>query len=124
MKSFEVSEKSVEIWGSGKSKHEFIWSEGFTDTCVYIMKSVDFTNTYVERGKEIRNTHINIGTGKDISIKELSEIMKQVIGFKGDLIFNTEKSDGTVQKLTGVSKLDQLDWKYTIELEEGVRRFF
>ena len=124
LNSFGVSEKSVEIWGSGKPKREFLWSEDMADACVFIMENINFSDTYVEGEKEIRNTHINIGTGKDVSIKELAETIKQVIGFKGDLVFNTEKPDGTMRKLTDVSKLNKLGWKHTLELEEGIRRVF
>ena len=124
LNSFGVSEKCVEIWGSGKPKREFLWSEDMADACVFIMENISFSDTYVESQKEIRNTHINIGTGKDVSIKELAETIKQVIGFNGDLVFNTEKPDGTMRKLTDVSKLNKLGWKHTIELEEGIRRVF
>ncbi len=122
LNSFGVSEKSVEIWGSGKPKREFLWSEDMADASVFIMENINFSDTYVEGEKEIRNTHINIGTGEDISIKELAETIKQIIGFNGDLVFNTEKPDGTMRKLTDVSKLNKLGWKHTIELEEGVKR--
>ena len=94
------------------------------DACVFIMENRNFKDTYSNHEKEIRNTHINIGTGKDISIKELAEIIKRVIGFKGDLIFNKNKPDGTMRKLTDVSKLNELGWKHTVELEEGIKRVF
>ena len=124
LNSFGVSEKSVEIWGSGKPKREFLWSEDMADACVFIMENINFSDTFVESEKEIRNTHINIGTGKDVSIKELAETIKHVIGFSGDLVFNTEKPDGTMRKLTDVSKLNKLGWQHTIELETGIRRVF
>jgi len=122
--AFGVSKNSVEIWGSGLPKREFLWSEDMADACVFIMENRDFKDTYVEGEKEIRNTHINIGTGKDVSINELAETIKQVVGFKGDLIFNTDKPDGTMRKLTDVSKLNKLGWKHTVELEEGINRVF
>ena len=124
LNAFGVSKNSVEIWGSGLPKREFLWSEDMADACVFIMENRDFKDTYVKGEKEIRNTHINIGTGKDISIKELAQIIKIVIGYKGDLIFNTEKPDGTMRKLTDVSKLNTLGWKHTVELEEGIKRVF
>jgi GDP-L-fucose synthase len=122
--SFGVFEKSVEIWGTGKPKREFLWSEDMADACVFIMENRNFSDTYNEDKKEIRNTHINIGTGKDISIKELAEIVKNIIGFKGDLVFNTDKPDGTMRKLTDVSKLNNLGWKHSIELETGVKKVY
>ena len=124
LNSFGVSEKSVEIWGSGKPKREFLWSEDMADACVFIMENINFSDTFVESEKEIRNTHINIGTGKDVSIKKLAETIKQVIGFNGELVFNTEKPDGTMRKLTDVSKLNELGWQHNIELEEGIKRVF
>jgi GDP-L-fucose synthase len=74
--------------------------------------------------KEIRNTHINIGTGKDISIKDLAYLVKDTIGFKGKLFFNTSKPDGTMRKVTDVSKLHSLGWKHKIELEEGINLLY
>ena len=76
------------------------------------------------REREIRNTHINIGTGKDISIKDLAELIKKTVGFTGKLVFNTQKPDGTMKKLTDVSKLKELGWEYKVELEEGLESVY
>ena len=119
-----VSENSVEIWGSGKPKREFLWSKDMADACVFIMENRDFSDTYHEEDKEIRNTHINIGTGKDVSIKELTETIQSIIDFKGDLVFNTDKPDGTMRKLTDVSKLNDLGWQYSVELEDGLKKMY
>ena len=119
-----VSETSVEIWGSGKPKREFLWSKDMADACVFIMENRDFSDTYHEEDKEIRNTHINIGTGKDVSIKELTETIQSIIDFKGDLVFNTDKPDGTMRKLTDVSKLNDLGWQYSVELEDGLKKMY
>ena len=73
---------------------------------------------------EVRNTHINIGTGKEISIKNLAELVKEKVGFKGKLYFNTEKPDGTLRKLTDVTKLHSLGWHHKIEIEEGVEKMY
>lgn len=124
LNTFGVNENSVEIWGSGKPKREFLWSEDMADACVFIMENRDFKDTYGLNETEIRNTHINIGTGKDISIKELAETIKEIIGFKGSLVFNTEKPDGTMRKLTDVSKLNSLGWKYKVELESGIGKAY
>lgn len=121
---FGVSDESVEIWGSGKPRREFLWSEDMADACVFIMENRDFNDTFRANEKEIRNTHINIGTGKDISIAELAETIKTTIGFKGELVYNEEKPDGTMKKLTDVSKLNALGWKYKVELNEGVRKIY
>lgn len=121
---------NVEIWGSGKPMREFLWSEDMADACVYLMENRNFKDLASSKkvgspGKaEIRNTHINIGTGKDVSISELAELIKKSIGFKGNLVFNTEKPDGTIKKLTDVSKLNSLGWYHQIELKEGITTIY
>lgn len=114
----------VEIWGSGKPRREFLYSEDMADACVFLLENRDFKDTYSKDEKEIRNTHINIGTGKDISIMELAETIKRVIGFQGQLYFNTEKPDGTMVKLTDPSKLHALGWRHKVELEDGIRTVY
>lgn len=123
LNKFGVSSKSVEIWGSGKPRREFLWSEDMADACVFIMENRDFSDTYNKGEQEIRNTHINIGTGQDISIKELAETVKNTVGFKGKLVFNANKPDGTMRKLTDVSKLNSLGWKHKVSLDKGVNIF-
>lgn len=114
-------EISVEIWGTGKPMREFLWSEEMADACVFLMENVDFAELAADK-KEIRNTHINIGTGEEISIKDLAELIKNTIGFEGNLNFNTSKPDGTMRKLTDVSKLNSLGWKHRIGVEEGINK--
>jgi GDP-L-fucose synthase len=115
---------SIEIWGTGNPRREFLYSEDMADACVFLLEKREFTDTYIQNIKEIKNTHINIGTGSDISIKELAELVKKIIGFKGELKFNTNKPDGTMVKLTNVSKLTQLGWKYKVELEDGIKKVY
>ncbi|NOR54980.1 MAG: NAD-dependent epimerase/dehydratase family protein [Sulfurovum sp.] len=115
---------SIEIWGSGKPRREFLWSEDMADACVFLMENRDFKDTYTEKDQEIRNTHINIGSGIDISIKELAETIQEIVGFKGTLHFNTEKPDGTMKKLTDVSKLHKLGWQHKVTLNEGVKKLY
>ncbi len=135
--NFGVDENRVEIWGSGKPMREFLWSEDMADACVFLMENRDFKDTYTTqdganttcspnevRHEEIRNTHINIGTGVDISIKELAETIKEIVGFKGELYFNTDKPDGTMKKLTDPSKLHSLGWKHKVELKEGIKKMY
>ncbi len=119
----------VEIWGSGKPLREFLWSEEMADACIYIMERVDFKDTYSavagkEQGvpNEIRNCHINVGTGKEISIAGVAGLIKETSGFKGNLYFNAEKPDGTMRKLTDVTKLHNLGWHHKIDIAEGVER--
>jgi len=127
----------VEIWGSGKPRREFLYSEDMADACVFILESRNFRDTYeikldknttcspqAVRNIEIRNTHINIGTGVDISIKELAETIKKIVSYKGELYFNDTKPDGTMVKLTDPSKLHSLGWKHTTDLEDGIRTMY
>jgi GDP-L-fucose synthase len=139
LKGFGVDEERVEIWGSGKPMREFLWSEDMADACVYLLENRDFADVVASQTKEssndtctpnsfkhqeIRNTHINIGTGKDISIKELAELIQKIVGFEGELYFNADKPDGTMKKLTDVSKLHSLGWKHKVELEDGIKTIY
>ena len=124
LSSFGVDENQVEIWGSGKPRREFLYSEDMADACVFILENREFKNTYEENEKEILNTHINIGTGVDISIKDLAQLIKKTVGFNGDLFFNETKPDGAMVKLTNPSKLHSLGWKHKFELEEGIKIMF
>lgn len=114
----------IEIWGTGNPMREFLWSEDMADACVFLMENRQFTDCYNPTNNEIRNTHINIGTGVDITIKALAEIIKDTVGFNGTLFFNTNKPDGTMKKLTDPSKLHSLGWKHTIDLEEGIQKVY
>ncbi len=114
----------VEIWGSGKPRREFLYSEDMADACVFLLENRDFKDMYDESQKEIRNTHINIGTGVDISIKELAQTIQKIVGFKGELYFDSSKPDGTMVKLTDPSKLHALGWRHKVELEEGICRVY
>ncbi len=116
-------ETKITLWGTGNPRREFLYSDDLADACVYLMGNSDF-NTLTEGKKEIRNTHINIGTGKDISIKELANLVKEIVEFKGAIIWDDSKPDGTPQKLLDVSKLNKLGWKEKIELEEGIKKVY
>lgn len=100
---------SVEIWGSGTPKREFLYADDLANACVFLME------TYDEKGL------INIGTGEDMSIKDLALLIKKIVGYEGELKFDTSKPDGTPRKLMDVSKLHERGWKHTVELEEGIR---
>ena len=114
----------MEIWGSGNPKREFLWSEDMADACVFIMEKVNFQDMVTPGSHEIRNTHINIGTGIDISIRDLAQKIKEVVGFKGELRFNPEKPDGTPRKLTDPTKLHDLGWNHTVNLEDGIKSLY
>lgn len=130
LENFGVNKDRVEIWGSGNPRREFLYSEDMADACVYLMGNVEFQDILnakrltLNTTNEIRNTHINIGTGEDISIKELAYLIKDIIGFKGELYFNTDKPDGTMIKLTNPSKLHSLGWKHKVELEDGIKTMY
>lgn len=124
LSKYGVTENSVEIWGTGDPKREFLWSKDMADACVFIMEHRDFKDTYSEGKPEIRNTHINIGSGEEISIKVLAHKIKNLVGFKGTLNFNKDKPDGTMRKLTDVSKLHDLGWKHSMALDEGLTTIY
>lgn len=101
--------ENVMIWGSGKPLREFMFADDLADACYFLMENYNEPNL------------INIGTGKDLSIADLAEMIKNIIGYKGALIFDTTKPDGTPRKLMDVSKLNSLGWRHTTELEDGIR---
>lgn len=113
----------VVLWGTGKPMREFLWSEEMADACIFVMNNVDFEDAKSNK-TEIRNTHINIGTGKDLSIKDLSGLIAKAIDFKGIIDFDSSKPDGTMKKLVNVSKINQLGWKHSIEINEGVEKMY
>lgn len=120
---YGITEDHIKLWGTGKPMREFLWSEEMADACVFVMQKIDFKEL-ISSEKEIRNTHINIGTGKEISIKEVALLAQKIIGYSGSLIFDADKPDGTLRKLTDVSRLNKLGWHHSIEIEEGVGRLY
>ena len=119
LSKYGVFENRVELWGTGKPMREFLWSEDMADACIYVMQNVDFKDL-IEDKKEIINTHINIGTGSDITIKDLSSLIARIIDYKGSISFDSSKPDGTMKKLTDPSKLNGLGWKHQVGIEEGI----
>ncbi len=115
----------VELWGSGTPMREFLWSQEMGDATVFVMESVNFLDlSNVIKDKEVKNTHINIGTGAEISIKDVAILVKNIVGFSGDLWFNTEKPDGTMRKLLDVSKLNSLGWQHKVDIETGLNMMY
>jgi GDP-L-fucose synthase len=102
----------VEVWGTGTPKREFLYSDDLADACLFLMNHYE--------GNEI----VNVGVGEDISIKNLAETIKQVIGFRGEIIFDTTKPDGTPRKLVDVSKINSLGWKASMPLEVGLQKAY
>ena len=124
LKKYGISETEVTLWGTGTPLREFLWSEEMADASVFVMEHVDFKDTYKEGSKDIRNCHINIGTGKEITIRQLAERIVETVGYQGKLTFDRSKPDGTMRKLTDPSKLHALGWHHKIEIEEGVQRMY
>ena len=107
------------LWGTGAPIREFLWSEDMADASVYCLEHIDFQDVLGE-GDEVRNCHINIGSGKEVTIKQLAELVKKTVGYRGVIEWDTTKPDGTLRNLTDVSKLHALGWRHTMELEDGV----
>ena len=129
---YGICPESVTLWGTGAPLREFLWSEEMADASVHVLLNVDFKDVLDKSDfvvnhdgiKEVRNCHINVGTGKQLTIKECAEKIKTEIGFKGKLLWNVEKPDGTMKKLTDVSKLHRLGWHHKIEIDEGIHRLY
>ncbi len=150
---YGIENNKVTLWGTGTPLREFLWSEDMADASVHVLLNVDFKdiigiekyssvhygnkadgvvdrNHSTGRGGaipslgEIRNCHINVGTGKELTIRELSELVVKAVGFKGTVEFDASKPDGTMRKLIDVSKLHSLGWKHKVEIEEGVEKLF
>jgi len=153
LQKYGISDNRVVLWGTGKPLREFLWSEDMADASVYVLLNVNFSdiigiekyssvhygasvdgavdrNHSAGRGGalpqlgEIRNCHINVGTGKELTIRELSELVVKAVGFEGTVEFDATKPDGTMRKLIDVTKLHSLGWTHKVELEDGVRRLF
>lgn len=105
----ESGASTVELWGTGSPLREFLYVDDMADACVFLLENYD--------GEQ----HVNIGTGKEVTIKELAEMVKETVGFEGEIIWNDSMPDGTPRKLTDVTKLHSLGWRHKVELEEGIK---
>lgn len=114
----------INLWGSGQPLREFLWSEDMAAACIFVMQQVDFKDTYASGQKEVRNCHINIGTGEEISIADLASHITNTIGYEGLLHWDSTKPDGTLRKLTNPGKLQGLGWKHTVSLEQGIEQLY
>ena len=151
--SYGIENNKVTLWGTGTPLREFLWSEDMADASVHVLLNVNFSdiiglekyssvhygvkadgvvdrNHSTGRGGaipslgEIRNCHINVGTGKELTIRALSELVVKAVGFEGTVAFDASKPDGTMRKLIDVSKLHSLGWRHRVEIEDGVQRLF
>jgi len=114
---------TVEIWGSGKPMREFLWVEDMAKACTFLMKNHNAPQRQ-HPNEEVRNTHLNIGTGSDVSIGDLANLIKEIVGFDGNFVFNAEKPDGTFKKLTDVSKINNLGWTAEVKLKDGITKMY
>ena len=150
---YGIYDNKVVLWGTGTPLREFLWSEDMADASVHVLLNVDFSDVIgiekyssvhygasasgaVDRNNsegrggaipslgEIRNCHINVGTGKELTIRELSQLVVETVGFKGVVEFDASKPDGTPRKLIDVSKLHRLGWTHSVEIEDGVKKLF
>ena len=153
LEKYGIYDNKVVLWGTGTPLREFLWSEDMADASVHILLNVNFsdiicmekyssvhfgasTDGFVDRNHsagrggaipglgEIRNCHINVGTGKELTIRELSELVVKTVGFEGVVEFDATKPDGTMRKLIDVSKLHSLGWTHKVEIEDGVQKLF
>ncbi len=121
---FGIRADSLTLWGSGKPLREFLWSEDMADACVHILLNVSFNHLKSLSGEPVRNTHVNIGTGKEVTIAALAAMIAETTGFGGKTLWDDSKPDGTPRKLCNVERLHSLGWKHKVELPEGIRRLY
>ena len=153
LEKYGIYNNKVVLWGTGAPLREFLWSEDMADASVHVLLNVNFsdiigiekyssvhygasTDGAVDRNHsagrggaipqlgEIRNCHINVGTGKELTISQLSQLVVKTVGFEGEVVFDADKPDGTMRKLIDVSKLHSLGWTHHVEIEDGVGRLF
>lgn len=123
LEKYGITPGRLKLWGSGKPLREFLWSEDMADASVHILENVSF-NDLKGNGKEVRNCHINIGTGKELHIAQLAQLIKDTVEYEGEIRWDTSKPDGTMRKLCDVTKLHDLGWHHKVEIEEGIRRLY
>ena len=150
---YGIFDNRVVLWGTGTPLREFLWSEDMADASVHVLLNVDFSDIigiekyssvhygvaadgvvdrnhstgrggYIPSLGEIRNCHINVGTGKELTIRELSQLVVKAVGFEGEVAFDASKPDGTMRKLIDVEKLHSLGWTHKVEIEDGVAKLF
>ncbi|RDU67171.1 GDP-L-fucose synthase [Helicobacter didelphidarum] len=122
LRKFQIDAKSVGVWGSGKPRREFLHNQDMARASVFVMQHVDFCDLIDSH--EVRNTHINVGYGKDISIFDLANLVQEIVGFDGEIVFDSSKPDGTFQKLMDSSKLQSFGFQPQISLRDGIKSVY
>jgi len=115
-----LNKKNVKIWGSGNPKREFLYVDDLAEACIFVMNEINASELY----ENLNISHLNVGSGKDISISELAKTISKVVGYNGTLSYDTSKPDGTPRKLLNVSKINELGWHYKIDLKEGIKNTY
>lgn len=123
LNNYGIYDDNLVLWGTGTPLREFLWSEDMADASVHILEHVSF-NDLKGNNSEVRNCHINIGTGKELKISQLADIIKEEVGYNGIIKWDSTKPDGTMRKLCDVSKLHSLGWRHTIEINDGIHRLY
>lgn len=121
---YGIAPGELTLWGTGRPLREFLWSEDMADACVHILLNVDFASLRRLAGEPVRNTHVNIGTGEELTIAGLAQLAAQTVGFTGRTLWDSSKPDGTPRKLCDVSRLHSLGWHHTVSLSDGIRRLY
>lgn len=123
LNSWGISKDKVEIWGTGKVRREFLHSQDLADASIFVMQNVNFKDLY-KNNTEIKNTHINVGTGIDYPIKEVALMVQKQVGFGGEIYFNTNRPDSSMDRLMDCSRINELGWKAQISLSEGIDKMY
>lgn len=124
LQKYGIRPGEVTLWGTGTPLREFLWSEDMADASVHVLLNVDFKDTYEPSATEIRNCHINVGTGIEHTIRDVAQMVINAVGFEGTLLWDSTKPDGTPRKLIDVSKLHRLGWHHKVELADGVKKLY
>lgn len=124
LERFGIKKGSLQLWGSGRPLREFLWSEDMADASVHILLNTTFNELTKRSDVNIRNTHINIGTGIEHTIADTANLIKQAVGYDGVIEWDSTKPDGTMRKLCDVTRLHSLGWRHKVELNDGIDKLY
>lgn len=123
LNGYGITAQSLTLWGTGSPLREFLWSEDMADASVHILLNVSFSDLRGD-SREVRNCHINIGTGKELTIARLAGKIRRTVGYEGEIRWDSSKPDGTMRKLCDVTKLQSLGWRHSVEIDDGIARLY
>ncbi|EAH5153437.1 GDP-L-fucose synthase [Campylobacter coli] len=124
LNQFGINNNSLIIWGSGNAKREFLHVDDLTEACIFTMNNINFKDLYKPSDLEIKNTHINISPSCNTSIRELAFIVKDVVGYSGNVFFDKTKPEGALNRFTDCSKMHSLGWHHKISLADGIKKLY